>query len=131
MPSVFVFGGEERREKDAAEQDTPSAMGPLPPDEDRLFDAMLEKQVTAGQLGWQLRRLVLTNNALIFARPGVPHYALTCATETDRSVPFEMDATLRRIIRADHADEAPMSMHIESRLSAESLTHVRTNQAKT
>ena len=71
MPNVFVFGTEERPEKDAAEQDTPSAMGPLPPEEDRLFDAMLEKQVTAGQLGWQMRRLVLTSNALIFARPGV------------------------------------------------------------
>ena len=68
MPNLFAT--DDKSAKDAVEQEMPSAMAPLPPEEDRIFDTMLEKQVTAGQLGWQMRNIILTNNALLFARPG-------------------------------------------------------------
>lgn len=49
----------------------PSTMSPLPPEEERILSLLLEKKVTAGHLLWQKRQLVITSQALLFARPGV------------------------------------------------------------
>ena len=46
-------------------------MSPLPPEEERILSLLLEKKVTAGHLLWQKRHLVITSQALLFARPGV------------------------------------------------------------
>ena len=70
----FFSFEEERKQDDAGTQDKakkaiPNAMAPLPDESERILTIQLEKRVTAGHLTWQSRDIVLTENALLFARP--------------------------------------------------------------
>jgi hypothetical protein len=57
--------------EEKASNGTPTIMEKLPTEEDRVLTMTMEKRVTAGTLLWQERDLVITNSALIFARPGI------------------------------------------------------------
>jgi hypothetical protein len=54
---------------DKAKKAIPDAMAPLPDESERILTILLEKRVTSGHLTWQSRDIVLTENALLFARP--------------------------------------------------------------
>ena len=57
--------------EDIASDGPPTIMEKMPTEEGRVLTMTMEKRVTAGTLLWQARDLVITNSALIFARPGI------------------------------------------------------------
>ena len=46
-------------EEEAVMKEVPSSMTPLPPTEDRVYTALLEKKVTAGHQLWQTREVAI------------------------------------------------------------------------
>ena len=58
-----LFAAPSEAEDAPVRDEAPSAMSPLPPNEDRVHTTLLEKKVTAGHQLWQTRQVVILSEA--------------------------------------------------------------------
>jgi voltage-gated sodium channel len=101
---------------------------PLPPQQERLISVMLEKKVAAGHLSWQMRELILTSDALLFARPGIDA-AVECVPlisivniQNIANIHDAVDGIDSNVIKIDLKKEAASSQQTDKPISLSQAT---------